>query len=141
MNLLGRISLLSKVLPDIVAGRYRGIGSFSGECSEAGGAGETAAEFSGRILLYTVFSYRPIRLLTSRTESELVWRKQTMYMKAHTVDAVNKALSNIFPVDTVPGTENFRTGKWRRELGNNKKPGFRIALFQTNTMFRTTRPG
>lgn len=37
-------------MSQLVAGRYPGIGSFSGECGEVGGAGDTAAKLPGRLL-------------------------------------------------------------------------------------------
>lgn len=61
-------ALLIKVLPDVLAGNFRSLGSPV--------VASDSADVPHRLLPDSVEECRPVRILTRRTHEETVWREQ-----------------------------------------------------------------
>lgn len=101
---LARRTLVSTVLPNVLAKKHRGIGALSSQ-------GSCGSEPPTRLLPHAVDSFRRMRLLTRRNEGEPVCREQVSYMKPVSLATMNGALSKIVPVATVPSSEKLPYGK------------------------------
>lgn len=101
MTALARRSLADFALPAVLRKEHRGIGchGFLG----GGGAG-----LPSRLLPHQVTSFRKVRLLRRRAETDNVWREQISFMRSVDLSALNSALVFIKPYREIPNTKRKR---------------------------------